>query len=410
MRASDPLSRFKLRRVCEVMNLKKEEFENDEQFIWRLCQAKDSGLLDMSWNEVADILNKELDMGDMPFTASAYRKPYQQAKRFHDAGVFGEIDESSEIVAQRHELEKEKVKLRDERNELKRLLREQARKESFVEQVKRAVVDNVERRIGHKDKVYLQGDTDIVVTMTDLHTGIVIDNSWNKFDEDVLKSRLGKYLDKICEVSERHNVENAHVIISEIISGLIHTPLRIESNQNVIEQFLTAADLIADFLYELCDMVDTVHVYVTPGNHSRVVANKNELAKAENFDHLIIPYIGAKLQNENDIVFHVNDIEESMAVFSVRGSNVVAVHGDKDDPKSVVSKITMMLDYRPSTIFMAHRHTNAMHTEYDTKVITSGCLSGSDNFCMDKRLRNRPEQVIAVFGNDGLDCVYDVKF
>lgn len=410
MRASDPLSRFKLRRVCEVMNLKKEEFENDEQFIWRLCQAKDSGLLDMSWNEVADILNKELDMGDMPFTASAYRKPYQQAKRFHDAGVFGEIDESSEIVAQRHELEKEKVKLRDERNELKRLLREQARKESFVEQVKRAVVDNVEHRIEHKDKVYLQGDTDIVVTLTDLHTGIIIENSWNKFDEDVLKSRLGKYLNKIYEVSERHNVENAHVIISEIISGLIHTPLRIESNQNVIEQFLTAADLIADFLYELCGMVDTVHVYVTPGNHSRVVANKNELAKAENFDNLIIPYIGAKLQNEKDIVFHVNDIEESMAVFSVRGSNVVAVHGDKDDPKSVVSKITMMLDYRPSVIFMAHRHTNAMHTEYDTKVITSGALSGSDNFCMDKRLRNRPEQVIAVFGNEELDCVYDVKF
>lgn len=410
MRASDPLSRFKLRRVCEVMNLKKEEFENDEQFIWRLCQAKDSGLLDMSWNEVADILNKELDMGDMPFTASAYRKPYQQAKRFHDAGVFGEIDESSEIVAQRHELEKEKVKLRDERNELKRLLREQARKESFVEQVKRAVVDNVEHRIGHKDKVYLQGDTDIVVTLTDLHTGIIIENSWNKFDEDVLKSRLGKYLNKIYEVSERHNVENAHVIISEIISGLIHTPLRIESNQNVIEQFLTAADLIADFLYELCGMVDTVHVYVTPGNHSRVVANKNELAKAENFDNLIIPYIGAKLQNEKDIVFHLNDVEESMAVFSVRGSNVVAVHGDKDDPKSVVSKITMMLDYRPDVIFLAHRHTNAMHTEYDTKVITSGCLSGSDNFCMDKRLRNRPEQVIAVVGDDGLDCVYDVKF
>ena len=99
-----------------------------------------------------------------------------------------------------------------------------------------------------------------------------------------------------------------------------------------------------------------------------------------------------------------------MAVFSVRGSNVVAVHGDKDDPKSVVSKITMMLDYRPDVIFLAHRHTNAMHTEYDTKVITSGCLSGSDNFCMDKRLRNRPEQAIAVFGNDGLDCVYDVKF
>lgn len=394
------------------LNLKKDVNENNEQFIWRICHAKEDGLLDMNWKEVADTINRELGNDGANYGESAYRKPYQQAKRFYDAGVFGEIDESAEIVAQRHELEKEKVKLRDERNELKRLLREQARKESFVEQVKRAVVDNVEHHLEYdgSNKLYMNGNNDMIITLTDLHTGLHIDNNWNKFDKDVLESRLEMYLDKIDEVATRHLSQDAYVIISEIISGLIHLPLRIEANQNVIEQFLTAVDYIADFLYELNDMFDNVHVYVTPGNHSRVIANKDDLGKGENFDHLIVPYLSAKLQNLDDIHFHTNDIEESIAVFKVRDNLIFAAHGDKDTPSNVVSKMTLMFGERPDIVMLGHRHTNALQTEYNCKVITSGALSGSDNYCMDKRLQNRPEQILAIVNNDGLDCIYDVKF
>lgn len=71
------------------MNLQKLENENIEQYIWRLGTAKDSGLLDMNWDELADVINKEIGNGDGPYTSSAFRKPYQQAKRFWDANVFG---------------------------------------------------------------------------------------------------------------------------------------------------------------------------------------------------------------------------------------------------------------------------------------------------------------------------------
>ena len=128
------------------LNLKKQENENDEQFIWRICQYKDSGLLDANWDEVSDIINKELDMEDTPFTEAAFRKPYQQAKRFYDAGVFNESAEEdyvSELRFQRQELEKEKVKVRDERNELRRMLREEARKESFIDLIKRTISESV---------------------------------------------------------------------------------------------------------------------------------------------------------------------------------------------------------------------------------------------------------------------------
>lgn len=399
------------------MDLKKREDENDEQFIWRLGQYKDSGLLDMNWDELADVINKELDMEDTPFTEAAFRKPYQQAKRFYDAGVFTDMSEDeclAELRIQKQELEKEKVRMRDERNELKRMLREEARKESYREQIARTIsecdVKPLEYDANKKFNGVINSDNDLVVTLTDLHTGIEIDNYFNTFDDDVLKNRLNRYLDKIIEVRARHGSENVYVIISEIINGLIHTPLRIESNQTIIEQFLTAVNYISEFLAELSGHFVNVCVFVCPGNHSRAVANKNEGLKGENFDHLIVPFLEAKLQNFKNIFCYKNEIEESIAMFKVRGNIIMASHGDKDEPSNVVQKFTMMFSLKPNIVYLGHRHTNAMFTVYDTKVIQSGCLSGSDSYCMDKRLKNKPEQVISVITDDGLECNYDVRF
>lgn len=78
------------------MDLRLRKNENEEQFIWRIGQAKDSGELEMSWDEIADIINKEFCNEDRPLSEAAFRKPYQQAKRFYDAGVFNiNTDESN---------------------------------------------------------------------------------------------------------------------------------------------------------------------------------------------------------------------------------------------------------------------------------------------------------------------------
>lgn len=399
------------------MNLKMNESENLEQFIWRLGRAKDSGEIDLNWEEIADVINKEIGQEDMPYGSSAFRKPYQQAKRFFDSGVFSKMTDEEfldEIKEQQRELAKQRVKIRDERNELNRLIRGEARKESYREQIIRTISEHSGEPLDYdKNKKFtgaLGDDNDLIVTLTDLHTGIDISNYFNTFNKDVLKERMTKYLDKIFEVQTRHRSENVYVVIGEAISGLIHTPIRIESNQTVIEQFLTAVTYITSFLLELSYRFNEVHVYVTPGNHSRVIADKNEGLKGENFDNLIIPFLDAKLQNFKNITCHKNNIDESIAIFNVRGNKIYSAHGDKDSPNTVVQKFSMMFE-KPDLIILGHRHTNAMSTVYDTKVLTAGCLSGSDAYCMDKRLQNKPEQIIAVVnGSDCLDCFYDVKF
>lgn len=401
-----------------MYDTRRKESENECQYLWRLGQAKDSGQLDADWNEIAKLMNAEFGDPDKPYSEAAWRKPYQMSKKFFEAGVFNRLDEDKyfkELQIQKQELEKEQVKIRDERNELRRVIREEARKESYKDQILRSISEYQCNPLEYdKNKQFngvLKTDNDIVCTVFDVHTGLNVNNHFNVFNENVLKDRLNAYLDKIFEVQIRHGSENIYVILSELISGLIHLALRIENNQNLIEQFLTVTNYLSQFLSELSYHFNVVNVYVCPGNHSRCHANKDENMRGENMDLLAIPYLQAKLQNFCNIKFHENVIDSSIAMFTVRGQKIYGVHGDKDQMDTVVQKLTLYTSVKPDIIYMGHKHTNAMLTSYDTKVIQAGCLSGgADEYCMDKRLRNKAEQIISVITEDGLDCLYDVKF
>lgn len=393
------------------MNYKRFENESDEELIYRITGEKEQiG----SWQDVADILNELLGT---EYTESKFRKQRQAFDKMLAANQSKFVSNDSqlqELVIQRQELEKEKVKLRDERNELLRVIREEARKESYKDQMLRSIEEYQNKPLAYDENKRFTGilktDNDLIISCTDIHAGIEIDSHFNKYNTDILRNRFNQYLDKIFEVQLRHGSENAHVILSELVSGIIHNTLRIENNQNLIEQFLTVTDYLSQFLSEMSYHFNEVNVYICPGNHSRISAKKEDSLKGENIDHLALPYLKAKLQNFRNIVFNENDIEESIAIFKVRDNLIMASHGDKDSPSNVVQKFTLLFGVKPAIVYLGHRHTNGLTTVYDTKVIESGCLSGTDNYALDLRVRNKPEQTISVITTNGLDCLYDVKF
>ena len=71
----------KFEGMINIIDLKKQNNENERQYIWRLASAKDSGLLDMTWEELSDVLNDELREEDETYNSSASRKPYQQDRK-----------------------------------------------------------------------------------------------------------------------------------------------------------------------------------------------------------------------------------------------------------------------------------------------------------------------------------------
>ena len=393
--------------------------ESEESYIWRLGQAKDSGEIDGSWEDIAKLINETYREDETNYySSSAYRKAYTQAKRFYEAGVFEDlsheeyVDDIKKAVIR---LEQEKVKMRDERNQYNKSIREQARRDYYLDQVKdavfNAVPDPLEYDANKKFNGVIQSNNDLLISLTDLHAGLEINDFFNTFDGEILKDRLNDYLDQIFEIYVRHSSENAYVVIGEIVSGIIHNLIRIENNMNLIQQFVVVINYIAEFLSELSYRFEEVNVFVTPGNHSRLTPKKDDSLRGENIDFLIIPYLSAKLQNFKNINFYTNNIDEYTALFSIRGKTIAATHGDKDDIKNIVQNITMYFSVKPDIVLVGHRHTNAMMTVYDTKILQAGCMSGSgDNYTKNLRLRNKPEQIVAVIDERGLSCVYDVKF
>ena len=100
-----------------MQELKRKENENEEQYIWRVAQLKDNGLIDLDWDELAEYINRECRDDESEYrSSSAYRKPYQQAKRYYESGVFSKFNEdeyTNKLNEQKRELEKAKVAYRD---------------------------------------------------------------------------------------------------------------------------------------------------------------------------------------------------------------------------------------------------------------------------------------------------------
>lgn len=388
-----------------MVDLRKRENESEEQFIWRLGTAKDNGSLDMEWSDIADIINKECREDESLYrNESAYRKPYQQAKRFYEAGVFKQYSDETylkELRDAQHDIRKEKQGLFDERTALNRLLREQGRIETMFDTVKRAIEEYRPTKFDYTPTVVEDGDNDLIIHLTDVHCGVDIKTPINQFNTDVLELRLKKYLDAIHDIKNTYNSQNAYLIIGgDMIQGLIHTNARIEAKENVVMQIMTVADLISNFIYELSKWFRYVEVHSTAGNHARSTPGKEDNPRGENFD-LLIPYACAKdLQNVLNVTFVSNYLSYDIATFDVRGHMVYATHGDKDTPKNVVYHMTQFARKAglplPDLCYLGHRHVNGLTTVDDVKVIESGCVDGMDSYSIDKRLFGSPEQTVTV--------------
>lgn len=372
--------------------------------------SKINGENDYDWSELKDKYNVQCNSDTIRKASSTIfggktRSEYEKYKN----GLNQNVSENSELDVKIQELRREKIKLSDARVEYNKLIRQEARKESYADMVKRIIYENVEPINIPVHYTLFNSSTDLLCHLTDVHCGIEIHNWKNDFDEDILKKRIEKFTSDILDIRGMHESENCYLVIGEILSGIIHNNLRLQNNMDLMEQFKYVSELISAMLSRMANHFNHIYVYTTPGNHSRISPKKEDSLDGENMDVLLPFYLKARMQNFENITICDNTIEPEIAMFNIRGNNVFAAHGHKDSPSNVVQNFTMMFGIKPDIVLLGHRHTNSMETVYDTKVIQSGCVSGSDNYATSIRKVNKPEQTVSVIGNNGLICLYDIQ-
>lgn len=397
------------------MDFKRLPNENEEQFIWRIGSAKDSGLIDADWNKIADIINTEFRDDDSEFrNESAYRKPFQQAKRFYEAGVFRQYQNDSyidEIRSERQELIKEKQRVFDERTALKKKLRECARTEEDLSKLAMLIHENGRTTLPKVHNDIHPSDNDLFISLSDFHLGMKANSLFGSYDSDIAATRLSEYLGKIIEIAKLHHSENAYVgLLGDLLNGEIHFTTQLESRENLTEQIQKSAEFISAFVYELSKHFKNVYVNGVAGNHSRT-SFKDQVLRGNRLDNLIPWYMKAKLAHLDNVEFidHFN-YDSTIGTCRIRGNEFLMVHGDFDSfSESGVSKLVMMLGFKPSGIFYGHMH----HCSYDdiagVKIVRSGSFAGTaDDYTVSKRINGKPQQMVCVIDNAGIKACYPI--
>lgn len=396
------------------MVLEKKDGESENQYIWRIGQLVDSGKVE-GWKVIAPILNQQLRNDETEYRdESAYRKKYQYAKMFYE-DVFSKMetdDYIKELEEQKKEIQKERVKLRDERA----LKNRDTRIEARVEQK----LDYLEKVISQQGKIDYQplkkgqeqdSGNDLIIMLSDLHIGQNFASAWGRYNLVTAKDRIEQYLSKIIEIKKRHNSSNCFVTLQgDMISNSIHKTLAVTNRENVIEQVIEASEIIVSFLVELSKLFNNVTVAGVVGNHSRI-DRKDDALKDERLDAIIEWYAKSKLK-EFDNVFFEESFDNTFSSFVVRDKHYFIVHGDYDKfDMNGVAKLSMMAGYFPYCILFGHKHFPAATEINGIKLIQSGSFPGAgDDHTIELRLKGKPSQTVLVCNNEGIECNYTVEF
>ena len=187
-----------------MYDTKPKDGQSELSYLWAIGQAKDGGVYDGTWEDIADLINFYYRADDTEYkTSSAYRKPYEQAKKFYEGGVFSKFSEDEyvkKLTDTKRQLEREKVKVRDERRAWNKQNYNEARIDDFLEQMADSLRTSgaVQFTSECSDRA-LTSDNDMIVLLSDLHIGATFENIFGIYNTDIAKEWMDKLLSNVLE-------------------------------------------------------------------------------------------------------------------------------------------------------------------------------------------------------------------
>lgn len=387
--------------------LKKKPDENELSYIYRLGKLRDDGVIDMNWSQLADVMNKQLRDPDEEWTESAYRKKYKLLKDAHEQvfSNYQDDDYLQELILQKQEIKKEQRKLRDERLDLNKRLREEARLETTIERLGKSLNDIADTYF--QDIEYpacITCDNKMIVCLSDLHIGQRFDTADGKYDSHIAALRLREYLNEIKNIFKKNNCSDCYVcLLGDLISGSIRHRISITNKEDVIDQVKIASMLISEFIGELSLLFSSVFVYSVGGNHSRLEKNAEDALLSERLDELIPWFVSVTMKNRENVIVFGKTFDPTLGVFEVGDKTYFIQHGDYTRINDTeIGKLVLWAKKTPYCILTGHMHYPAMTDVSGIKVIQSGSLCGSgDDYTRSKRLTGVPSQTVLLTKQDG---------
>lgn len=393
------------------MNIIKQENETPLEYHKRLVYGKlvDKTLADIDYSELSEYAygqSYSSDVARRMFYGSRRTLELldnERASNIEDDSILSELD--MKLI----ELKKEKQKFYDQRNAFNKILRERSRQEELNEILTMAVNNGNLPELNYKYVYVEPSSNDLLVSLNDIHYGANVENAWNIYNPEVCKQMMRNYLDRVLQIAETHHSENCIVYnCGDSISGNIHFTIQISNKENVIDQVKGVSELISEFLAELSNHFATVQYISVSGNHSRL-STKDDSPVEERMDDLIDWYLKARLQNFDNVIIDTScRIDPTMFLTEIRGKAYCGVHGDFDGSETKIAALQTMAQKPLYAVLCGHKHHNMCDEVQGVKTVMAGSFLGIDDYCVQKRIFGKPEQMVCVCDDTGIVCHYDI--
>lgn len=385
------------------------------------CSDKAQKISDVDWNDIVekydlnvhyDTLRKSSQFITGGSFVSEYFK-WKESQRNSD-----DKDDSyfKELQVQKDTIYKEKRKLYDQRREYNKLLISDARAEHLCDElVKSANTLNDEKPLVFKEK-WFEPNThkQAVLCWADWHYGMVTDNIWNTYNTEICRERVKNLVEITKEFIELNKIDVLTILtLGDFAHGCIHTGCRVQSEEDVCDQLMHVAELMAEAINELSSVVNHIDVYSCYGNHMRTIQNKNDSIHSDNMEKVIPWWLRQRLQNNTKVEIIESEYKEFTRV-NILGTHICAVHGDleRDFKKIGVTINTIFSKKFGETIdytISADKHHIEEFEQMGIKSVLVPCLCGTDDHANNGRLYSDAGQTLIIF-NDvyGRESTYHI--
>ncbi len=374
-----------------MFDLEKHENESEEEYLWRLGEAKDSGLLDMTWKDLSELINKEFREDDTLYrTESSYRKRYADAKKFK-INVFEKLNPTSsdDISEKIRELHKAKVKLQSEKLEYNKWLREDARDEMIAEKISESISKLSQLTPPTRIKPEYNKKS-WLLTISDCHYGCEFEikdfynNRINAYSPEIFEERMNILFNQVIDKIEQLGITELSIFeLGDGIDGILRMSQLMRLRYGVIESSIRYADYIATWLNELSKYVSIKFQMVYDSNHNqlRLLDGKKNTFPDENVTKIMIALIKERLKHNENVKIFENPTGMAYSLMSTYC--VVGFHGEKKDLKSNLLELSCTYGIHIDYTVSGHVHHNSMkEIGMDSAVLSVGSVIGVDPYAM----------------------------
>lgn len=391
------------------MDYKRYDGETVRELILRVASDKEKiG----TWQGVADILNGLLGTNR---SESTYRKCWhkEMAKKQEPVADDGQIQD---LVLQRQELAKERIKIQTEKLEYNRWLRQEARDEMIAECITNAIVslkpitipEKIVPAISKREYVLLFGDEHYGADfeLKDLYGNIL-----NKYNPEIFEERMWNLLYKTLDILETENITELNVFnMGDFSDGCIRVSQLMKLRYGVVDGTIKYADFISTWLNELTKHIK-VKFQMTDGNHTelRQLGQPKGTFTEDNMGKVVREFIKVRLKDNPNFKFIENPTGYIYAQLAC--STFLGIHGEVKNMANAIKEFSQIYGVNIDYLAAGHlHHGKAEEVGIRSEVINVPSIVGVDPYSLSLRKSSNAGAKLLIFDTvDGLICEHKIK-